>query len=138
MLNHPGLEMDVAIAEAMGAVWLTTKSPYRFLSPRGRRWDLVSEREGELHRMLLPHYSTDRTAAMEIVDELNTLEVDVILRSRAQESSVEVYIYDTISLGPLWVYGPPATALPLAICHARLHPDVVAWVEAQRAEGGAT
>jgi len=124
---EPGLDTDIAVHLAMGREprWLA-ESP---------RWQL---------RANTPIYSTDMSdGGMGIVDELTALGASVkILALDADSTHCEVWPRDAwLALASASADGPPARALPLALCRARLHTDVVAWVERQRAaraEGGAS
>jgi hypothetical protein len=112
--TNAGLDVDIAVAKAMG-VW------------RGDPLDLR-------------RYSTDRRASDRIVDELTALGACLHISAYHNETHVDVSADDMpLWADMVWVEGPPATALPLALCRARLHPDVVAWANKQRAaraEGG--
>jgi len=134
---EPGLDTDIAVAEAMGAIWTPVYGDDRYLiwpdtaaGPLAYRWPA-----GKIDRWEdLPAYSTSRTASDAIVDELTALGASVHISANPDETHVEMFGKGMLLWAEaVWVEGSPATALPLALCRARLHPDVVAWVDRQRA-----
>ena len=123
-----GLEMDVAVARAMGCDVRPTPQGW---SPRGfycacdhpnfEQPPHGVEPDWDCDPYLKP-YSTDIAAAWEVVEKMNA-DYDVMVRQQRFKPDVwECYIVRNGPLGPydrdFWE-GRAATA-PLAICHAAL------------------
>lgn len=141
-----GRETDARIAvEVFGMRWMTYEEPGGAWAPRAlvppHAWiglddaapDLpISEEWGSWVR----RYSTDRTAALEVVDRLVEAGLRVVMKVAQTGSRVDVT--DTMGDGIIFANadGPPASALPLAICEAALHPRVLEVLKARGSNAG--
>lgn len=87
-----------------------------------------------------PAYSTDRSAALQVVDRLIAAGVHVEIRMDAKWSTVEAFVRTGPNtreglLPPAAAHGEPPASLPLAICRAALDPRVLAYLRSPEAAG---